>query len=345
MNFVNTLFRFLVPLTAFCFVGLTAQGSALTDSLRMEYREAESFVIHQVEPKETLYSLSRRYGVTLADIIKYNPGAQDGLDIGQVLSIPYSKENVKVTHVVGEGETLYAISRKYNVDIEKIREWNNLNTNDLKLGQLLNIYPATESEQPKVQPIEGKTHLVSAGETLFAISKKYDVSIRKLRKWNELEGNEISIGQQLVISKDGINKDDEQATVATDAPTEENSSEPSLAQPKNPVVDTIYVNYRKPEKKIDNASGFESIVEEGIAEVIENNSDTRKYLALHREAPVGTLMQVRNEDTGLRVFVRVIGRLPDTGGNEALLIKISKPAYQRLGATNKRFRVVTSYVP
>jgi LysM repeat protein len=327
-----------------------AAGNQL-DSLRLEVSEAGSVVSHQVEPKETLYSLARRYGTTIADIVAQNPGAENGLDIGEVLMIPYTRENSRITHIVQEGETLYSISRKYAVSLALLQEWNDLSSTDLKLGQPLKIYP-TESTSIKdeIQEKSGTAHVVEAGETLFAISRKYDVPVRKLRKWNDLDGNDISIGQKLILEdpdqKANIPEEEPETPVLNPVVSLEPADKAApVDMEKKATPDTIYVNYRNPTKKVDNASGFESIVEQGIAEVIEDNTDTRKYLALHREAPVGTLMQVRNEETGLRVFVRVIGHLPDTGVNESILIKISKPAFDRLGATNKRFRVVTSYVP
>jgi len=318
------------------------------DSLRLEVREGVSFIIHQVTSKETLYGLSKRYGITIADIVKHNPGAENGLSIGQVLSIPYTRENGRVTHIVQQGETLYSISRTYNVTVDELKEWNNFKSNDLKLGQPVKIYPKVAVVQKKDEPEpvfnSGEDeHVVQAGETLFSISKKYDISVRKLRKLNDLPDNNISVGQHLALSKEKNSNENEQETVGK--PVLQPVAESTSQNAPPPPPDTIYVSYRNNPKRIENASGFESIVQNGLAEVIENNTDTRKYLALHRDAPIGTLMQVRNEETGLRIFVRVIGRLPDTGLNEEILIKISKPAFDRLGAVNKRFPVVVSYVP
>ena len=56
-------------------------------------------------------------------------------------------------------------------------------------------------------------------------------------------------------------------------------------------------------------------------------------------------MRVKNEMNGQEVFVRVLGRLPDTGVNKNVLIKISKSAYERLGAIDPKFRVSISYIP
>ena len=86
------------------------------------------------------------------------------------------------------------------------------------------------------------------------------------------------------------------------------------------------------------------VSESGLAAVIDNNG-TDKYLALHKTAPVGTIMQVKNAMNGQSVYVRVIGKLPDTGENNNILVRLSPRAVQKLGTSDQRFRVETSYVP
>lgn len=56
-------------------------------------------------------------------------------------------------------------------------------------------------------------------------------------------------------------------------------------------------------------------------------------------------MQVRNEMNNLSVFVKVVGKLPDTGANDKLVVKITQKAYERLAAVDKRFRVEVTYLP
>jgi rare lipoprotein A (peptidoglycan hydrolase) len=77
--------------------------------------------------------------------------------------------------------------------------------------------------------------------------------------------------------------------------------------------------------------------------LIEGTEGNRKYLALHRTAPVGTILKVKNEMNNREVFVRVMGKLPDTAFTDKLVIKISKSAYDRLGAIDPRFRVEVTY--
>ncbi|GAB3650353.1 hypothetical protein GCM10027594_25590 [Hymenobacter agri] len=86
------------------------------------------------------------------------------------------------------------------------------------------------------------------------------------------------------------------------------------------------------------------VVESGLGASIEN-STTEKYLALHKTAPVGTIMQVKNAMNGLYVYVRVIGKLPNTGENNNILVRLSPRAVQKLGTSDARFRVETNYIP
>ncbi|HET6539418.1 MAG TPA: peptidoglycan-binding protein, partial [Chryseolinea sp.] len=93
----------------------------------------------------------------------------------------------------------------------------------------------------------------------------------------------------------------------------------------------------------ESVKNSDEILQTGLAELIEGTSGNRKYLALHRNAPVGTIMKVRNEMNNREVFVRVMGKLPETALNDKLVIKISKSAYDRLGAIDPRFRVEVTY--
>jgi ankyrin repeat protein len=81
----------------------------------------------------------------------------------------------------------------------------------------------------------------------------------------------------------------------------------------------------------------------GFAEAIEGDLNSKKHLCLHKAAPIGAILQVKNEVNGQSVFVKVIGKLPETGSNEKIIIRISRQAYERLMASGKRFPVEVSY--
>ncbi|MFZ9047025.1 MAG: LysM peptidoglycan-binding domain-containing protein, partial [Cyclobacteriaceae bacterium] len=97
-----------------------------------------------------------------------------------------------VIHEIDQGETLYALSRRYNASVEDISQQNELQNYAISVGQILTI-PLKEYK------ISGILHTVDQGETLYRISKAYDVSVVDLKRWNNLVDNNISVGQKLSI--------------------------------------------------------------------------------------------------------------------------------------------------
>jgi len=97
------------------------------------------------------------------------------------------------THTVQKGETLFSIAQQYEVDIEQLKEWNDITGDNLSVGQSLVI------KAPQKNPEDRKIHTVEEQETLFSISKMYNVSIAELKSWNNLSSNNLSVGQTLTI--------------------------------------------------------------------------------------------------------------------------------------------------
>ncbi|MBC8152940.1 MAG: LysM peptidoglycan-binding domain-containing protein [Bacteroidetes bacterium] len=114
---------------------------------------------HTVEAGQTYYSISKLYGVPIEDILSVNNlGADDKLSVGQSLTIREVPSGFPVgqvitpattaptrstytTHTVAKGETMYRISKQYNVSIEQIKEWNQLTDVAVREGQKLKIQP------------------------------------------------------------------------------------------------------------------------------------------------------------------------------------------------------------
>lgn len=87
-----------------------------------------------------------------------------------------------------------------------------------------------------------------------------------------------------------------------------------------------------------------TVEERGYAEIIQENSN--KLVAMHKTAPIGTNIRVYNPSTGRSITVEVIARLPSTGNNEKVIIKISETAFYSIypaGDKSKRFGVEISY--
>ena len=209
----------LSSILAVTLLSISFDSVATLDSLRTEIKDGKRFVVHQVEEKETLYAISRRYQISVDLISEVNPGVQNGLKIGQELNIPLgASESVEmdspnqVSHLVDMGETLYSISKKYAVSVEELKSWNSLTGNDLDVGQQLVVNLASIDSGSSIEKLTSSTtappstfdnqyHVVEEKQTLFGISQLYKVQIAQLQRWNNLIGNDISIGQQLIVGK------------------------------------------------------------------------------------------------------------------------------------------------
>jgi flagellum-specific peptidoglycan hydrolase FlgJ len=114
-----------------------------------------------------------------------------------IVDTPVISSNDSEIHIVKTGETLYSISKITNVSIKELIKWNDLVSNDLKIGQALKLYKITEIN---IKDTHVK-HLVKIGDTLYSIAKNYNIPVSNLIKLNKLESNEISIGQVLLINE------------------------------------------------------------------------------------------------------------------------------------------------
>ncbi|UCD37895.1 MAG: LysM peptidoglycan-binding domain-containing protein [Fidelibacterota bacterium] len=183
---------------------------------------------HRVRRGESLYSISKRYGVPMRAIARANRLRNwHSLRIGQRLEIPVPASGVaarqlevpsapgmkKIYYTVRPMDTLSEIAEAHNVGLSKIRRWNGLRPGSsyIRVGQKLVVWiPAssgsTSSIQTRLANIEGMekyTYTVRPGDTLSQIAEAHGVGLSKLRQWNGLKTNSshIRIGQRLVIWK------------------------------------------------------------------------------------------------------------------------------------------------
>lgn len=149
-----------------------------------------------VKKGDNLYSIARKYNTTVDTIKKLNNLTNNNLSIGQKLvvkTIPSSSSNIntdKNTYIVKNGDTLYAIARKYNTTVDNIKKLNNLTNNNLNINQVLKI-PSTNINEYKVV----------AGDTLYSIANKYNTTIKDIMNLNNLKTTNLSINQILKIPK------------------------------------------------------------------------------------------------------------------------------------------------
>ena len=313
----------------------------------MEVINGKPCVVHQVGEKETLFSLARRYGATVNSILEQNPTADGGLEVGQILKIPYvgrqktgqaTKTADGIVHRVAAKETLFSIARLYNVSVDDIKAWNNLKDGTLSMGQELLVRKSSTPPptEVKVIPTTGaRTHTVAPKETLYSISKLYGMSVAQLKEWNSIQDTELKIGQVLTVAAPT-------GVVAPNVPIE---TAPIVIAPVviAPVIATTPpITSTETIIKIDESvNGSSEVKEIGLAALLQGSDGNRKYLAQHRSVKEGTILKIRNLTTNQEVFVRVTG--PPSISDESTIILISKSAYDRLGATEAKFRAEITY--
>ena len=145
-----------------------------------------------VKKGDTLWDIANEYNTTVETLKKINNLTNSNLIVNQQLFIPKNdnsgvKNNV---YVVKKGDTLYDIAFKYGVSVKEIKEANNLNSDTLQIGQLLDIPQKSSGEI---------NYIVQKGDNLYTIANKYDVSVGDIKKLNNLQTDTIQIGQVLKI--------------------------------------------------------------------------------------------------------------------------------------------------
>jgi LysM repeat protein len=160
---------------------------------------------YTVQRGDTLFSLARRYGLTVVELQRANGLADDEIRAGQVLTIPPPSSDAApepdapsgpglTLHLVQPGETLYSIARRYGSTLLAIQAANSLADTDIWAGQRLVIPPSSGGGETGA-----RMHRVSPGETLYSLAARYGVTVQALQAANGLRDEDIVAGTLLVI--------------------------------------------------------------------------------------------------------------------------------------------------
>ena len=153
-------------------------------------------ILYTVKKGDTLYSISKRYGVSVNEISRVNNLTSSVLTIGQTLFIPINDSIDEFNYyTVLKGDTLYSISRKFNTTVDSLKKLNNLNSNLLSVGEQIKVPSGFDNNYS-----DDLIYVVKEGDTLYSISKKYDVSVDSIKKLNNLINNNLYVGQKLLIN-------------------------------------------------------------------------------------------------------------------------------------------------
>lgn len=286
---------------------LNVFANNLIDSIGVENLDGKKVVLHKIEAKETYYSLGRTYNLSPSKIMDFNGNVP--LHPGDVIKIP----------------TTQNFSNK----------------------------PVSFSSPKKEEKALSKeiTHKVAPGETLYAIASKYDMRVDDVKTLNALKTNSLSVGQILKV----ITKNELISVTNTD---KNSSTKPLITDKKveakpvsnTPVNKIKYLDSTDSQTTVEipkNRYGITEMNDKGLAVWIDDsNLDASKSYALHRTAPVGTIIKITNPMSNRSVFAKVVGRFTENETTKDVIIVLTKSCADAVGALDKRFLVnITFGIP
>lgn len=181
--------------------------------------------IYVVQKGDNLSNIAKKFNVTVAELQDWNKLTTKSISLGaslQVVKNPIHNEVIAepverkdIAYSVQKGDNLVSIAKKFGASVEELKQWNNLTSNAIAIGNSLIVakneividtnkvaissfkkkeqYPSTASKESE--------YYVKKGDSLYSISKKYPgVTISDLKKWNNIKGEELKPGMKLKIN-------------------------------------------------------------------------------------------------------------------------------------------------
>jgi LysM repeat protein len=286
-----------------------------------------------------------------------------------------------IQHTVAAKESFSSIGRLYYVNGREIANFNKIDyATGLAIGQVLKIpvtnnTPTVAAPTPVVKEkviakenvvvVTGKEpikHIVTKKQTLYAVSKMYNVKIEDIKKWNNLTADALSEGAEIIVGY-GAAKTNKPITKVETKPIEivkakEIPTEKEPVKIKQPVIAPAPKVVKNTEvvKEEDDAKDFNGGIfkplytdlgkqETGTAGVFKSTSgwEDGKYYCLHNSAQQGTIVKITNKANGKFVYAKVLDLMPDLKQNNNLQIRVSNAAADILGAGLNNFDCTINY--
>lgn len=390
--YIVSVFALLMNVSTFSAV--TAKAASTRDSIGVENNNGKKLIIHQVVAKDTYYSIARRYNVQPKDIMTFNDSKF--LQIGVIVKVPTNipfgnataagktppttgkpNQNAVATantdtelteHAVQKKENLNMLAEKYGTTVSELKRVNNLNSNNLQIGQILKIPGKPAEQQPvaertpvptvpqKVEETVVKTHIPPENRYKKpepTAQKKETPASSKPEEFIEhtVASNETmySIATRYKLTMDQLkaknNLTDNSLRVGQKLlisgtyppknvypPAAENHAD-TLNSIKDPAL-------RYPASRY----GLNQIDEKGTGIwIADQDLDPAKMLVLHRSAPIGTVMKITNPMTNRSTFAKVVGKFTENESTKDVIIVMTKAVADALGALDKRFYCNLTY--
>lgn len=237
-------------------------------------------------------------------------------------------------HHLKPGQTLYGLSKYYSISTGDLTYYNPeiTNGNDLKVGQPIRIpislsmimrdNDETTRTRWKVVPVY---YRVRPGEALFGIARRhFDMPIDTLMVRNDMYSYSLDPGQLLLVGWFDVKGIDPSQRAYN-----------GLSGVLKEVNRKLGIEYRNQSQRPKARAQYQK----GIATWTKNAPKQSNLYALHRTAPIGTILQLKNPMSGRKIYVKVIGKLPPNGYDHDVIVYLPPAVVSALGALDRRFVV------
>lgn len=286
---------------------------------------------HTVAAKETLFSIGRLYNVHPRALAEYNHIPFDkGLNLGQVLKIPSSAAPMPQTATVAP---------------------------EKPVEQPKPVAPEPEKKNPPVAKESNNSnpiyYTVQPKEGLYGISKRFNTSIDNIKKWNQLSGESLTIGEKLIVGFEQNN-----SVASSNLPPAKNETQKAAEPEIKKQVSTIeqpkpnVVSATKPtgtgyfsQKFEEQSRNKNTKSENGLAGTFKSTSgwDDGKYYCLYNAAPAGSIVKITSANSQKTIYAKVLDVIPEMKQNDDLTIIVSNAAAANLGDGETNFNCSIQY--
>jgi len=256
--------------------------------------------------------------------------AQDTPPTQDTITLQRVDTTFTFTHAIAPGQTLYSLSKTYQVTLEGIHAVNpDLMETELSIGDTLimplNLELLRQKPPRKIEHSAIAVYHVQHGETLFAIARRWlNVDTDYIKKLNKLDGASLSLNLPLTLG--WIDTRFQKA------------KKPSPEEKKIAAADNELIQATK-----ETIEGSAPVVEQGKAIWKTSKSSGDKPYILHRKAKINSLVQLYNPMTGKKIHAKVVGRIPERNYDDNVMVVLTPYLANALKARDKSFFLKMKY--
>lgn len=363
--------RIFLILSLICTVALSWAGNSwIKDTIIVNLDETYGkYINHEVQKKQTLFSLANAYGIDLYDVFDYNPFLKNRiLATNDMIRIPLSSDHIitdesqlvpgrkyrLVFYIIKPKDNLYRISKFYfNMSFDDLMKRNNLTSHTIKVGQQLMIgwfdpskkedgTPDYKPEIVKKEQNNLEQKWTEANPNPFVVEyKAIDLDAPEWKR--KYEHEEASHDHIIPTNRNIPAIDIKERTVLK---KDEAGSEISTA---TSVKATAHNSLDNP--NAEGIKGLKSrvlkrrmITTNGVAQWAKSGVQTNDLYVLHPSAPINSVVELTNPMTHRTIYAKVLSNMPPKLYPDDISVVVSPGVANLLGAIDSRFYVKLRFV-